>query len=141
MQHTPATPTRKAPAQRFTGDVYLNTISTPTDPTHLAAALVRFTPGARTNWHCHALGQVLYITEGIGLVGTRDGTVVRVAPGHTVTCPPGEDHWHGATDTHLMAHIAMVIGDHTTDGTTWLEPVTDDQYAAACRTAHTTRES
>ncbi len=133
MQHIPTTPTVKGPARRFTGDVYLNTICTPADPTHLAAALVRFAPGARTNWHCHPLGQVLYITEGAGLVGTRDGTVVRVTAGHTVTCPPGEDHWHGATDSQLMSHIAIVVGDEHSGGTTWLEPVTDEQYAAACR--------
>ncbi|MFH8449609.1 cupin domain-containing protein [Streptomyces fungicidicus] len=125
------TPTVKAPAERFTGDVYLNMIETSADPARLAAALVRFTPGARTNWHSHANGQTLHITDGVGLVGTRDGDVVRVGAGQTVKCPPGEEHWHGGTDTTLMAHIAMVVGDAHGDGTTWLEPVTDEQYAAA----------
>ncbi|MFJ7134458.1 (R)-mandelonitrile lyase [Streptomyces fungicidicus] len=131
MEIVTQTPTVKAPAERFTGDVYLNMIETPADPARLAAALVRFTPGARTNWHSHTNGQTLYITDGVGLVGTRDGDVVRVGAGGTVKCPPGEEHWHGGTDTTLMAHIAVVVGDAHGDGTTWLEPVTDEQYAAA----------
>ncbi|MET7320634.1 cupin domain-containing protein [Streptomyces sp. NPDC005549] len=131
MEHVTSTPTVKAPAERFTGDVYLNPIETPTDPARLASALVRFTPGARTNWHSHANGQTLYITDGTGLVGTRDGNVAHVSAGQTVKCPPGEEHWHGATDATLMAHIAMVVGDTDGDGTTWLEPVTDEQYTHA----------
>ncbi len=74
---------------------------------------------------------MLYVTDGVGLVGTRDGQVVRVSAGQTVKCPAGEEHWHGATDTTLMAHIALVVGDGNGDGTTWLEPVTDEQYATA----------
>lgn len=131
MEHIIQTDTAKAPAERFTGDVYLNPIEAPTDPARLAAALVRFTPGARTNWHSHAKGQTLYITDGVGMVGTRDGNVVRASAGQTVKCPPGEEHWHGATDSTLMAHIAMLVGDETSDGTNWLEPVTDEQYAQA----------
>ncbi|MFJ9197590.1 (R)-mandelonitrile lyase [Streptomyces flaveolus] len=131
MERITHTPTLKAPVERFTGDVYLNMIEAPSEPARLAAALVRFTPGARTNWHSHALGQTLHITDGVGLVGTRDGRVVRVSAGETVKCPAGEEHWHGATDTALMAHLALVVGDGTGDGTTWLEPVTDEQYAAA----------
>ncbi|MEV6192249.1 cupin domain-containing protein [Streptomyces sp. NPDC051920] len=131
MEHVTRTPTLKAPAERFTGDVYLNMIEVPVEPARLAAALVRFTPGARTNWHSHANGQTLYVTDGTGVVGTRDGGVVRIGAGSTVKCPPGEEHWHGGTDTTLMAHVAMVVGDADGDGTTWLEPVTDEQYAAA----------
>ncbi|WP_280272402.1 (R)-mandelonitrile lyase [Nocardia wallacei] len=131
MERIASTPTAKAPAERFTGDVYLNMIQTPTEPARLAAALVRFTPGARTNWHSHALGQTLHVTDGVGLVGTRDGRTLRITAGQTITCPPGEEHWHGATDTTLMAHLALVVGD----GTTWLEPVTDAQYTAALAAA------
>ncbi len=131
MEHITFTDTVKAPAERFTGDVYLNPIEAPADPARLASSLVRFTPGARTNWHSHVKGQTLYITDGIGMVGTRDGSVVRASAGQTVKCLPGEEHWHGATDTTLMAHVAMLVGDESGDGTTWLEPVTDEQYAAA----------
>lgn len=134
MEHLTDTPTLNAPAERFTGDVYLSPIASPAEPARLAAALVRFTPGARTNWHSHAFGQVLHVTDGVGLVGVRDGTVIRVRAGETVKCPPDEEHWHGATDTHLMAHLALVVGDGSGDGTTWLEPVTDEQYAAALAT-------
>jgi quercetin dioxygenase-like cupin family protein len=102
MEHITSTPTTKAPTERFTGAVYLNMIEAPTEPARLAAALVRFTPGARTNWHSHALGQVLYITDGVGLVGTRDGNVARVSAGEALKCPAGEEHWHGATDTNLV---------------------------------------
>ncbi|MFF3784363.1 cupin domain-containing protein [Streptomyces sp. NPDC001933] len=129
MKHIISTPTVKTPADRFTGDVYLSLIEAPTEPARLAIGLVRFTPGARTNWHSHANGQTLYITDGIGLVGTRDGYVVRVSAGQTVKCPAGEEHWHGATDSTLMTHIATVVGDGKGDGTTWLEPVTDEQFA------------
>ncbi|MFF0161204.1 cupin domain-containing protein [Streptomyces sp. NPDC005263] len=133
MEHITSTPTAKAPSERFTGDVYLNPIETPSAPAHLVAALVRFTPGARTNWHSHVKGQTLYITDGVGLVGTRDGSVVLATAGETVKCPAGEEHWHGATDTTLMAHIAMLVGDESGDATTWLEPVTDEQYATALK--------
>ncbi|MFJ8821114.1 cupin domain-containing protein [Streptomyces sp. NPDC102467] len=131
MEHLMSTPTVRPPAERFTGDVYLNLLEAPAEPARLAVGLVRFTPGARTNWHSHANGQTLCITDGVGLVGTRDGDVVRVSAGETVKCPAGEEHWHGATDTTLMAHIAIVVGDGNGDGTTWLEPVSDEQYAAA----------
>ncbi|WP_327658113.1 (R)-mandelonitrile lyase [Streptomyces sp. NBC_00483] len=131
MEHITSTPTVKTPAERFTGDVYLNLIEAPAAPAHLAVGHVRFTPGARTNWHSHANGQTLHITDGVGLVGTREGHVVRASAGETIKCPPGEEHWHGATDTTFMAHIAIVVGDSGGDGTTWLEPVTDEQYESA----------
>lgn len=133
MEHITSTPTAKGPAERFTGDVYLAMISTPAEPAQLNSALVRFTPGARTNWHSHVKGQVLHVTDGVGLVGTRDGAVVRIRAGETVRCPAGEEHWHGATDTDFMAHIAMVVGEAGSDGTTWLEPVTDEDYSRAHR--------
>ena len=131
MELKPITPTAKAPAQNFTGDVYVNQVKTPDEPSRLIVGYVRFTPGARTNWHSHALGQTLHCTDGIGLVVTRDGTVIRMRPGDTVWTPPGEEHWHGATTGNMMCHFAMLEGDGTGDGTTWLEPVTDDQYKTA----------
>lgn len=132
MQHlTPVRPTVKAPAQNFTGDVYLTPIYTGQEPSRMTVALVRFTPGARTNWHSHAVGQTLHVTEGGGLVGTRDGQVLRVRAGDTITCPPGEQHWHGAVADTFMSHLAMLEARlDGTDPTTWLEPVTDQQYQA-----------
>ena len=129
--HTPR-PTAKAPAQAFTGDVYVTPIHTGREPSRMTVALVRFTPGAHTNWHSHAVGQTLHVTEGVGLVGTRDGSVLRVRAGDTVACPPGEEHWHGAAGDTFMSHLAMLEAlPGGQDPTTWLEPVPDEQYRAA----------
>jgi quercetin dioxygenase-like cupin family protein len=128
----PIGPTAKGPAATFTGDVYVNSIYQGQEPSRMVVALVRFTPGARTNWHSHAVGQTLHVTDGVGLVGTRDGSVVRVRPGDTVVCPPGEEHWHGAAADTFMSHFAMLENlPDSGDPTTWLEPVTVEQYQAA----------
>jgi quercetin dioxygenase-like cupin family protein len=125
-------PTAKAPAQAFTGDVYVTPIYNGREPSRMTVALVRFTPGARTNWHSHAVGQTLHVTEGVGLVGIRDGSVVRVRAGDTVVCPPEEEHWHGAAADTFMSHLAMLESrPGGEDPTTWLEPTTDEQYQAA----------
>lgn len=133
MELEPLTPTAKAPAAAFTGDVYVNPIHTAHEPSRLIASLVRFTPGARTHWHSHALGQTLHCTDGEGLVVSRDGTTIRLRAGDTVWTPPGEEHWHGATEGNLMCHYALLEGTAEGDGTTWLEPVTDEQYQHAHR--------
>jgi quercetin dioxygenase-like cupin family protein len=134
MELKAVNPTAKAPAQAFTGDVYVTPIYSGTEPSRMTVALVRFTPGAHTNWHRHAVGQTLHVTEGVGLVGTRDGSVVRVRAGDTVICPPDEEHWHGAAADTFMSHLAML--ENLPDGgdpTTWLEPVDDTAYDAANR--------
>ena len=132
QQVTPVGPTAKAPAERFTGDVYLTMIHDGQAPSRINVALVRFTPGARSNWHRHDVGQTLHITEGVGLVGTRDGQIVRVRAGDTVACPPDEEHWHGAAGDTFMVHITIVEkNDDGSDPTTWLEPVIDEQYQPA----------
>jgi quercetin dioxygenase-like cupin family protein len=132
MELKTVNPTAKAPSSAFTGDVYVTPIYSGTEPSRMTVALVRFTPGAHTNWHRHAVGQTLHVTEGVGLVGTRDGSVVRVRAGDTVICPPDEEHWHGAAANTFMSHLAML--ENLPDGgdpTTWLEPVDEAQYAAA----------
>ena len=131
MELKPVTPTAKGPASTFTGDVYVSPIYRGEEPSRMIVSTVRFTPGARTNWHSHAVGQTLHVTDGIGLVQTRDGTVIRMHPGDTVYTPPGEEHWHGATAGNFMCHLAMLEGIPGGDGTTWLEPVTDEQYQTA----------
>jgi quercetin dioxygenase-like cupin family protein len=134
MQLQPTAATVKTPAQNFTGDVYLNPIFGGDGTSRLVAALVRFTPGARTNWHSHANGQLLHCTDGVGLVATRDGTTIRMRAGDSVWTPAGEEHWHGGTADTMMCHYAILDETPAGDATTWLEPVTDEQYAAA----HTT---
>jgi quercetin dioxygenase-like cupin family protein len=127
-------PTAKAPAQAFTGDVYVTPISSGEEPSRMTVALVRFTPGARTHWHSHAVGQTLHVTEGVGLVGTRDGSVVRVRAGDTVVCPPDEEHWHGAAADTFMSHLALLEAlPGGQDPTTWLEPVPEEDYQQANR--------
>jgi quercetin dioxygenase-like cupin family protein len=123
----PVTDTAKAPASAFTGDVYVTPIKKAQSTSRLIASLVRFTPGVRTNWHSHANGQTLHV----GYVVNRDGQVIRMRAGDTVWTPPGEEHWHGGTNTTCMSHIAMLEGTDDSDGTTWLEPVTDEQYTTA----------
>jgi quercetin dioxygenase-like cupin family protein len=128
----PVSPTVRTPAANFTGDVYLTPIYRGAEPSRMSVSLVRFTPGARTNWHRHAVGQTLHVTEGVGLVGTRDGSVVRIHAGETVVCPPDEEHWHGAGADTFMSHLAML--ENLPDGgdpTTWLEPLPEEEYRAA----------
>ena len=132
MELEPVRPTAKGPATTFTGDVYVTPVHQGEEPSRMTVALVRFTPGAHTNWHSHAVGQTLHVTEGVGLVGTRDGTVLRVRAGDTVVCPPDEEHWHGAAPDTFMAHLAML--ENLPDGadpTTWLEPLPEEDYRKA----------
>ena len=134
MELISVSPTATAPSENFTGAVYVNPIYKGTGESRMIVSLVRFTPGAHTNWHSHAVGQTLHVTEGVGLVGTRDGQVLRIHAGETVVCPPGEDHWHGAAADTFMSHLAML--ESRPDGgdpTTWLEPVADELYAGANR--------
>lgn len=132
MELKTVSPTVKTPARNFTGDVYMTPIYNGTGPSRMTVALVRFTPGAHTNWHSHAVGQTLHVTEGVGLVGIRDGSVVRVRAGDTVICPPGEEHWHGAATDTFMSHLAMLEArPDGGDPTTWLEPLSDERYQAA----------
>ena len=132
MELKPVNPTVKTPATNFSGDVYLTPIYSGREPSRMTVGLVRFTPGARTNWHSHAVGQTLHVTEGVGLVGTRDGQLVRVRAGDTVLCPPGEEHWHGAAADTFMSHLAMLEAKPDgADPTTWLEPVPQDEYEEA----------
>ncbi|MCV2395398.1 cupin domain-containing protein [Actinotalea sp. M2MS4P-6] len=130
LQHV--NPAWKAPAQAFTGDVYVTPIYSGAGPSRMTVALVRFTPGAHTNWHSHAVGQTLHVTEGVALVGTRDGRVVRARAGDTVICPPDEEHWHGAPADTFAAHLAMLEAKPDgSDPTTWLEPVAGEAYDRA----------
>ncbi|MFE2318837.1 cupin domain-containing protein [Streptomyces sp. NPDC059441] len=117
-------PTIKLPAEWFTGDAYADVIHRGEEPSRMRANMVRFTPGARTAWHSHALGQTLYIVEGIALVQSRRGDIIEAHPGDVIHTPPGEEHWHGAAPDQFMIHLAL----WETDDATWLEHVSDDAY-------------
>jgi quercetin dioxygenase-like cupin family protein len=124
-----ASPTRRAPAKWFTGTVWQDPIIEAPEPARIRATVVSFEPGARTNWHTHPLGQTLHVLSGLGCACTWGGTIREIRPGDTVWIPPHEKHWHGASPNVAMVHLAMqehLDGEHID----WLEPVTDDQYAA-----------
>ncbi|MDB5571534.1 MAG: Cupin 2, conserved barrel [Hyphomicrobiales bacterium] len=123
-------PTVRAAASYFTGTVHQDPIIEAPLPANLRAVRVTFEPGARTAWHTHPLGQTLYITSGVGLVQREGGPVTVVRPGDVVFFEPGERHWHGASPTMGMVHIAM---QEAKDGkhVDWAEHVTDAQYSAA----------
>jgi quercetin dioxygenase-like cupin family protein len=122
-------PTRRGPADSFTGTVFQDPIIETPAPARIRAGRVSFTPGARTAWHTHPLGQTLHVISGVGRVQAEGGPVREIRAGDTVWIPPGEKHWHGAGPTTGMVHIAMqesLDGNHVT----WLEHVTDAQYSA-----------
>jgi quercetin dioxygenase-like cupin family protein len=122
-------PSTRGPGENFTGNVRVDPLFPATDPSRVSAALVTFEPGARTAWHTHPLGQRLIVTSGCGWVQCQGGAKREIRPGDVVLCPPGEKHWHGATGTTGMSHIAI---QETLDGkvVNWLEKVTDDEYLA-----------
>ncbi|GAA1489140.1 cupin domain-containing protein [Brachybacterium sacelli] len=131
MKKLPRTPTATGPSVSFTGTVLVDGIRGAMDGSQVNMAHVHFSPGARTYWHTHPVGQTLYGTDGVGLVVSRDGTVVTLEPGRTVWIPPLEEHWHGALDNQLMAHIAIQESDEDDETVTWLEPVSDEEFARA----------
>jgi quercetin dioxygenase-like cupin family protein len=120
-------PSRKGPAENFTGEVRVDPLFQASAPARTTGGHVTFEPGARTAWHTHPLGQTLIVTSGLGWVQREGGPIEEVRPGDVVWFPPGLKHWHGATPTTAMTHIAI---QEALDGRTvdWLEKVGDDQY-------------
>ncbi len=122
-------PSQKGPAEYFTGQVRLDILHTAPAPGRVACAAVTFEPGARTAWHTHPLGQILVVTAGCGWTQCEGEPIVEIRPGDVIWCPPGHRHWHGATPTTGMTHIAI---QEALDGrfVEWMEHVTDAQYLA-----------
>ncbi len=120
-------PSRPGPADWFTGTVRIDPLFQAPEPARVSGGHVTFEPGARTAWHTHPLGQTLIITSGLGWVQREGGPVEEVRPGDVVWFPPGEKHWHGASASTAMTHIAIqeAIGGKNVD---WLEKVSDAQY-------------
>jgi quercetin dioxygenase-like cupin family protein len=123
-------PSAKGPEETFTGSVRLDPLFQASEPARTMGAYVTFEPGARSAWHTHPLGQILIVTSGCGLVQSAGGPAEVIRAGDVVRCPPREKHWHGATATTAMTHIALVE-QLDGKGVDWLEKVTDEEYAAA----------
>lgn len=117
----------KGPEDWFTGDVRIDSMFQREAPSRLTGAIVTFEPGARTAWHTHPLGQTLIVTSGVGWTRCEGGPRVEIRAGDIISCPPGHKHWHGATSTNAMTHIAV---QEALDGTnvTWMEQVPDEDY-------------
>jgi quercetin dioxygenase-like cupin family protein len=120
-------PSAKGPGEWFTGAVRIDPLFQAPSPARAAGAAVTFEPGARTAWHTHPLGQTLVVTAGFGRVQRWGGPIEEIRPGDVVWFSPGEKHWHGASPTTAMTHIAV---QEQLDGKPgdWLEHVTDEQY-------------
>lgn len=120
-------PSAKGPSDWFTGAVRIDQPFQGTDAARVGGAIVTFEPGARTAWHTHPLGQTLIVTAGCGWAQREGSTVEEIRPGDVVWFSPGEKHWHGATSTTGMTHIAIA---EKLDGKVvdWMEHVTDEQY-------------
>jgi quercetin dioxygenase-like cupin family protein len=122
--------TTPGPADWFTGAVFIDPVAAPSGPSRLAAASVRFTPGARTAWHVHPNGQTIFVTEGLGRCQREGGEVEVIRPGDRVFFEADENHWHGAAPERFMTHIAMQQADEEGNAVTWGEHVSDEQYGA-----------
>ena len=120
-------PSRKGPAEWFTGDVRVDPLFEAPAPARASGGYVTFEPGARTAWHAHALGQTLIVTAGLGRVQRWNGPVEEIRPGDVVWFEPGEKHWHGAAPDKAMTHI-YVVERAQEDSTGWMEHVSDEQY-------------
>lgn len=120
-------PSGKGPETWFTGTVRVDPLFQPEEPARTSGGQVTFEPGARTAWHTHPLGQTLIVTAGFGWAQRKGGPVEEIRPGDVVWFSPGEKHWHGATPSTAMTHIAI---QESQDGKAvdWLEKVTDQQY-------------
>jgi quercetin dioxygenase-like cupin family protein len=118
--------TTPGPSDWFSGGVYIDSVASPSSDSRVSASWVHFTPGARTAWHTHPNGQTIFVIEGSGRCQRRGGPVEEIHAGDRVFFEPGEEHWHGATTTRFMSHIAIVEVDENGHPATWLEHVTDD---------------
>jgi quercetin dioxygenase-like cupin family protein len=120
MEIEPRKPTYRGPEAWFTGEVWIDPIVEPDDDSNLSVISVHFHPGARTAWHAHVGGQILFVTDGEGRVRSRGGPIEIMRPGDVVRTPAQEWHWHGAAEQHSMTHTSITegpatFGDHVTD--------------------------
>ena len=123
--------TKTQPATNFVGTVYADEVVVGEAPSRMRATRVTFTPGARTNWHSHPVGQVLFCLTGVGRYQLEGDPVHEIRPGDTVIIPPDARHWHGSAPGQLFSHLAMSETSDTGAGTQWQEAVSDADYNAA----------
>jgi quercetin dioxygenase-like cupin family protein len=135
-----AQPSRKGPTDWFTGTVRIDALFDASEPGRVSGASVTFEPGGRTAWHTHPLGQTLIVTSGCGWAQRWGGAIEEIRPGDVVSFSPGEKHWHGATATTAMTHIAI---QEKLDGkpVDWLEQVSDEQYSSGLETEQRARRT
>ena len=132
IKHPGSEPAARGPRQWFTGQVRIDPLFSPPEPARVAMACVTFEPGARTAWHTHPLGQTLIVTAGCGWVQRWGGERHDIRPGDVIWFAPGEKHWHGATATTAVTHIAIQekLNGSPVD---WLEHVSEEQYAGSVK--------
>ena len=122
--------TKLAPSDRFTGQVWQDEVIVGAAPSRMRATNVSFSPGARTAWHSHPVGQTLYVISGVGRLQLEGETVQELRPGDTGVIPPNTRHWHGAASDRLFVHLAMSETAADGGGTEWFELVHDTDYNA-----------
>ncbi|QFT86089.1 Cupin domain protein [Halomonas sp. THAF12] len=119
----------EGPSDYFTGKVRIDRIFNAPDPSRIGVAVVNFAPGARTNWHTHPVGQILLVTDGVGWTQCEGGPKTEIRPGDLIWCNCGRRHWHGATDTTALQHVAIQEAENGSP-VTWMEAVSDEDYLA-----------
>lgn len=117
----------RAPVQNFTGTVWVQMLVPATQDSNYSVGNVTFEPGARSNWHTHPAGQILLVTQGKGLYQEKRKAIRTIKQGETIVCPADIEHWHGASPTTQMSHIAITNSKEGV-AVTWLKPVTDEEY-------------
>ncbi|MFZ4286327.1 (R)-mandelonitrile lyase [Variovorax sp. HJSM1_2] len=134
LHHPGAQPSIKGSTEYFTGNVRIDMLNSPPEPSRVSCASVTFEPGARSAWHTHPLGQTLIITAGCGWTQCEGELIVEIRAGDVIWCPPGHKHWHGASATTAMTHIAI---QEALDGknVVWLSHVTDEEYSVGPRSS------
>ena len=130
IQRAGSLPSGQGPSEWFTGRVRIDPLFPLEAPSQMAGNLVTFEPGARTAWHTHPLGQTLVVTAGLGWAQREGGPREEIRPGDVVRFSPGERHWHGASATTAMSHIAIQEADDRGSAVTWMEQVSEEDYGA-----------
>lgn len=128
IQRNGSRPSTQGPAEYFTGNVRVDPLFALPEPAHATGGLVTFEPGARSAWHTHPLGQVLIVVSGLGWHQCEGEPKEEIRPGDVIMCAPGKRHWHGATSTVALSHIAITERDANGKVVEWMEKVSDEQY-------------